>query len=423
VDLDHRRRRADRAPGRRDVVIAAACGGTVVALQLALPLAALSDPTLTDDVPGVGSLSWVAGLVLLVAQAIAVVWRRRHVVAVTAVVAAAVPVGALLPMGSGLGLTSVAVLVALYTAAMARPIRRLWLLLGWVLVSVTTGHLLSGLDTGLPLGRAALEGLLQGAVVVAAPLLVALVVATRAESRSARTDQARALQSEHAALVQRAIARERAAMARELHDIAAHHLTGIAIMSAAVSTQIDTDPAAAKQSVGELRHQSTEVLRDLRSLVALLRDDEADGAPDGIRVESLAGIADLVDAMAETGRDIGLTVLDAPDGQPLGRDIGPLAQLAAYRMVQESLSNAARHAPGARCEVLIDDRDADALVVTVRNSPPPATVEQDDRRGFGLIGMQERADLTGSTLLHGPLADGGWQVRLRTPRTSSQEDA
>ena len=91
-----------------------------------------------------------------------------------------------------------------------------------------------------------------------------------------------ALEREHDALVQAAIARERTAMARELHDIAAHHLSGIAVMTAAIATQIDTDPAAAKRAVGQVRQQSTEVLRDLRSLVGLLREDqEPEDSPAG----------------------------------------------------------------------------------------------------------------------------------------------
>lgn len=410
-------------PTRRDVLIAVGVATLAIGGLLILPLLEQADPSVVENSPDPGSLAWWSGLAILAAQSMALVWRRRHVVAVAAAVAAAVPISAVCGMGSTLGLTSIAILVAVYALAIARPAQQVWALLSWVFVATTAGHLLTGLDADLPTGQAWGEALLQGAVLVAVPVITAIVVATRSESRSARTDQARARESEHAALAQRAIARERAAMARELHDIAAHHLTGIAIMSAAVSTQIDTDPAAAKRSVGDLRQQSTAVLRDLRSLVALLRDDDADSAPAGIRVESLAGITDLVSAVASSGRDVSLTVLAAPSEAPLGHDIGPLAQLAAYRMVQESLSNAGRHAPGARCEVQIDDRETDALVVTVHNSPVARIDGASDRGGFGLVGMQERADLTGSTLIHGPLSEGGWQVRLRTPRTPSAEDA
>jgi signal transduction histidine kinase len=215
------------------------------------------------------------------------------------------------------------------------------------------------------------------------------------------------------------VARERTAMARELHDIAAHHLTGIAVMSAAIAGQIDTDPSGAKAAVGDVRRQSTAVLRDLRSLVGLLRDHDPTAAHDGVHVQTLAGVTDLVGEVLAGGQDVGLTVLEPVGSRRLGAGIGPLAQLAAYRMVQESLANAARHAPGGRCVVEVDDRDAEALLVTVRNAPAPQVVQPVSRGGLGLVGMRERAELTGSRLEVGPTPDGGWLVRLRIPRAAS----
>ena len=96
--------------------------------------------------------------------------------------------------------------------------------------------------------------------------------------------------------------------------------------------------------------------------------------------------------------------------------IGPLAQLAAYRTVQESLTNAARHAPGASCEVVVDGRAA-AEVVIVVHSAAPATQPTPSApgSGFGIVGMRERAELTGARLAAGPDADGGWTVRLTIP--------
>ena len=110
-----------------------------------------------------------------------------------------------------------------------------------------------------------------------------------------------------------------------------------------------------------------------------------------------------------------LTVLEA-SGHPLGEGIGPLAQLAAYRMVQESLANAARHAPGARCEVVVDDRDTASLVVTVRNDPatrPPDVAVGSS--GFGLVGMRERVSMLGGSLETGRTPDGGFTVSATLP--------
>jgi len=163
--------------------------------------------------------------------------------------------------------------------------------------------------------------------------------------------------------------------------------------------------------VAQVRQQSTAVLRDLRSLVGLLREgDEASDA----RPENLIGITALVTEAVRTGRAVELTVLSGR--AELGHGVGPLAQLAAYRAAQEALANAARHAPGARCHVTIDDRADEAVVIEVRNEAATAPPVAGSGGGFGLIGMRERADLTGAALEVGPTDDGGWRVAVRLPR-------
>jgi signal transduction histidine kinase len=410
--------RAD-GPAGRDARVPAGCATLAVVLLLLVPLLAEAEPGAADGVPDPGAAAWWAVLVTLLAQSAALGWRRHRPEVVAVVVAAAVPVAAVAGIGSAVGLTSFAVLVAVYTLATLRAPLSVWTWLTVVALLVAAGHTVAGLRGDVSAGEAVANGLVQAVVLLGGPLLVAALVTARRESRSAREDRVLALEREYDALVQAAVARERTAMARELHDIAAHHLTGIAVMSAAIATQIDTDPAGAKAAVGDVRRQSTAVLRDLRSLVGLLRDPESAETQDGVRVATLAGVPGLVDEVVAGGQDVGLTVLRSTETRTLGGDVGPLAQLAAYRMVQESLANAARHAPGARSEVEIDDRDPEALVVTVRNAPGRQPTEQGSRGGLGLVGMRERAELTGSHLDVGPSGDGGWQVRLRTPRAEA----
>src|SRR5690606_7896237 len=120
--------------------------------------------------------------------------------------------------------------------------------------------------------------------------------------------------------------------------------------------------------------------------------------------------------------------LEAP--APLDTDgVGPLAQLAAYRTVQESLANALRPAPGAPCVVTLAS-DEDAVAVTARNEPAgpaagrgPTAARLGGSGGFGLLGMRERAELTGSDLRYGPTPDGGWEVVLRLPRDRTAGDS
>ncbi|WP_181407694.1 sensor histidine kinase [Nocardioides sambongensis] len=390
--------------------------------MLALPALEGLDPDAVEDVPSLGGSAWWWTFVLVSAQCAALSVRGARPTLSASVVAAAVPAAALAGVDAGIGLLSLPLVVAVYTIGVRRTLADAGWLLTSVVVLVCVGHVVVGLQGGGPVGAAVFGGLLQGCILVGAPLAVAAVVTTRRESRVAREERVQALERERDALVEAAVARERAAMARELHDIAAHHLTGIAVMSAAVAIQIDTAPAEAKVAVAEMRRQSTAVLRDLRSLVGLLREHDATVSLEGARTETLGGIAGLVGDVGAAGQDVELTVLEPVDGRPSGAGIGPLAQLGAYRMVQEALANAGRHAPGARCGVEVDDRDPAALVVTVRNTAARRDPDPGGRGGLGLVGMRERAELTGSLLDAGPLDDGGWMVRLVTPRADMGED-
>lgn len=420
--------RDQRRPSRTDLLVAAGCGTAAMAGLALLPGLAQVEPEAAGGAPETGSAAWWAVMITLAAQATVLVWRRQHPEAVAGATAAAVLVGAAAGAGAAIGLTSVALVVAVWSLATRRPPARVWPVLAAVGALVAVGHALAGRDAGVTAGEAILTGVVQAAVLVGAPLVLAALVVARRESRTARDDRLLALEREHAALVDAAVARERTAMARELHDIAAHHLTGISVMSAAIGTQIDTDPEGAKLAVGEVRRQSTAVLRDLRSLVGLLRDqDGTTGAGEPVpavwatRVETLAGVPRLVADVVAAGQDVTLTVLGPPDGRSLGAGVGPLAQLAAYRTVQESLANAGRHAPNARCAVEVDDRDPAALLVTVRNDAARHAPDPGARGGLGLVGMRERAELTASHLDVGPRPDGGWQVRLLTPRADPED--
>jgi signal transduction histidine kinase len=394
---------------RRDLLLALGCGAVAVGALLALPL--LDDGSATVAEPG--EPGWWAVVATLVAQSLLLLGVRERPRRVLVGTAALGVVAALAGAGDAVSLAFLAVVVAAYVASTGRPVRELWPPLGAAAVLVALANGLGARSAGDPVGVVVGGAILQAVGTLGLTLLVALVVSTRRESARARRAELDAVRREHEALVQAAIARERTAMARELHDIAAHHLSGIAVMTAAIDAQIDTDPAGARAAVRQVREQSTAVLRDLRSLVGLLREDGDTGTAADPRPETLGGIAALVADAAAAGRDVGLSVLS--DRPVVGEGVGPLAQLACYRAVQEALANAARHAPGAACRVQIDDRAPEAVLVTVRNDPaaPPAS---DTGGGYGLVGMRERAELTGASLDVGPTDDGGWQVAIRVPR-------
>ncbi|MBO9042237.1 sensor histidine kinase [Curtobacterium flaccumfaciens] len=402
---------------RVDVVVA--LGTAVVALGLLLglpPLDALEPdgPALAMRVPAPFTLAWSVLALGLIAQSAALLAARRAPRTVLIVIAALpVVVAALAPESSDLfGLTALPVVVAVVLAALRVPLARLWPTLVVAAALVAAGNVVLAVagDTTAAVSGSLGQGVLQAIGAVGLPLLVTLLVQSRREVRVARTAEASAVNREQDALVDAAVSRERAAMARELHDIAAHHLSGIALMAAVIDRQIDADPERAHEGARQVREQSTAVLEDLRRLVGLLRDD----APAERAVETVAGIVDLAER-ARFRSDVRLDVLSGD--RPLADGVGPLAQLAAYRTVQEALANAALHAPSAPCTVTIDDRDATRVVIRVENAPasvPAAGTSPSG--GNGLRGMRERADLVGARLQTGPTATGGWLVELALGR-------
>lgn len=405
---------ADPRTRDRRVDVFVALGTAVVAIGLLVGLPPLDglEPdgaALAMRVPAPFTAAWtVLALGLLAQSAALLAARRAPRTVLVAVSVLPVLVAALAPQSLDLfGLTALPVVVAVVLAALRVPLARLWptLLVAGALVAAGSA-VLSG-----TLG----QGVLQAVGAVGLPLLVTLLVRSRREVRAARTAEASAVFREQDALVDAAVSRERAAMARELHDIAAHHLSGIALMAAVIDRQIDSDPERAHEGARQVREQSTAVLDDLRRLVGLLRED----VPAERAVETVAGIVDLVER-ARFRSDVRLDVLpgDRPtDDRPVADGVGPLAQLAAYRTVQEALANAALHAPSAPCTVTIDDRDPTRVVIRVENAPAAApAAPTSPSGGNGLRGMRERADLVGARLQTGPTATGGWLVELALGR-------
>lgn len=408
-----------RAPHARRtaLVVPAACGALSLALLVTSVGVATSDPASVRGVPGFDEPAWWWSAAVLVAQAVVlgVLWARPR----AALLAAAAGLPLLVTLGDAIGVGLTAVVVGTCRAVVARPPRPLLPTLLGAGALVAAGVAAAGLRTGSGWWPALAAGALQGVAAVGIPVVLASLYAARRDAVTALADAAEAEVRARDALVRVAVERERTAMARELHDIAAHHLSGIAVMTGAIGRQIDTDPAGAKQAVAQVREQSTAMLRDLRNLVVLLRDTDAPADPAAaVRVETLAGVAGLVDRAREAGRDVALEIGGPVEELASSGAVGPLAQLAAYRVVQEALANAARHAPGAPCSVVLDARDGHRVRVLVRNDAPAHAEPASGAPGYGLVGMRERAELTGAALRYGPTDDGGWQVALEVPVTT-----
>ncbi|MFC9464110.1 sensor histidine kinase [Streptomyces coelicoflavus] len=261
--------------------------------------------------------------------------------------------------------------------------------------------------------EALLIGVVMGAVTFA-PASTGLIVRNHREAADAAL-----LRAEQTALLAemdrtQAVTAERARMARELHDMVANHLSAIAIHSTA-ALSLD-DAATTRQALGVIRENSVAGLAEMRRLIGILRDDGGDTEP--AAAPTLDGLGALVDGARSNGLDVTLDALDADPGHNLPAPV----ELAAYRIVQESLTNALKHASPGPVRVRLD-RHGGALRVRVTSPYGDRDTPRAPGSGAGLVGMRERAALLHGTFEAGAVADPGaagdkiWAVRATLPLT------
>ncbi|MBT2484688.1 MULTISPECIES: sensor histidine kinase [unclassified Microbacterium] len=367
----------------------------------------------SEFVPGAVSPFVHAGLVAL--QALILLLRRRSPVGVFAGVVL-VDLVILASAAGELGVGSLAVMIASYSVARHTSRRTAWTALGAGAVATTViggGALL--LESGAPLLVIVFTAVARIAFLYAIPAVVAEYFRGRERLAAALKDQARMAENERRDRAELEVRAERTALARELHDIAGHHLSGIIVSAQAAAALTMSDPERARTMMQTVQDDARITLTDLRRTVGLLRSDDDDRGPaERPRpVPSIAALPALIDAARDRGQRVSYELTGETRG------LGPLGETSAYRMVQESLANAARHAPGAECHVRVAF-GPDAVELTVSNEAAPlatrpAGAEVGSGDGYGLAGMTERAELIGAQLTTGPTAGGGWTNRLAIP--------
>ncbi|WP_283138655.1 sensor histidine kinase [Rhizohabitans arisaemae] len=208
--------------------------------------------------------------------------------------------------------------------------------------------------------------------------------------------------------MRRAVLEERSRIARELHDIVAHHMSVIAVQAEAAPYRMPDLPEQAVQTFGTIRVAAKEALTETRRVVGLLRSTDA--AAERAPQPHLARIEELIGEARGAGMAVGFRVDGSPAPVPAG--VG----LSAFRIVQESLSNARRHAPGAWVQVHVG-YDESEISLLIKNGSSRSPVEREEGRepGHGLLGMRERVTLLGGSLSAEPDADGGFTVRAVLP--------
>jgi signal transduction histidine kinase len=224
--------------------------------------------------------------------------------------------------------------------------------------------------------------------------------------RRRRDDALRAL--ERAERIEReAVVRERTRLARELHDVVAHHVSAVVVQAGAGRHALRTEPDEASRALLAIEESGRAALQDLRRLLGVLRGLDAGADAPGLReVETLLG------AVRRAGLPTTLEVGGA------ARRLPEAVDQAAYRVVQEALTNALRHGRRLGATVAVRYRPAEVVVeVTDRAATIPA--DEQPRPGYGLLGMRERVDLLGGELLAGPRPEGGFAVTARFPLRSS----
>jgi signal transduction histidine kinase len=375
---------------------------TVAAITLLFQL------VITRQAPKVSGTAWdTAGWVAYTGAALATLLRRRLPRATLAAVLVIAVAALCLRAGGGM---TFLVVMALYSVVTVSSRRASLVVTSLVASAILAANLVGGGEMVVPSAIGSVAFVLLGWL-AGENTRASRAYASQQAERAA--EQAAAAEAAQAEQVRRALADERAEIARELHDIVAHAMSVIAVRSGVARMVIDTDPEQAREALTIIETTTRRSLREMRLLVGVLRD-AGDHAAELSPVPGLGDLDRLVATMAEAGVAVDVHI----DGT--ARALPPAADLSAYRIVQEALTNVVRHAGPTRARVQIGYRSDEVSIEVTDDGPsgpgsPPGIPRTG--RGHGLIGMRERAALFGGQLAAGPCA-AGFRVEASLPTNS-----
>ncbi|MFD9439658.1 sensor histidine kinase [Streptomyces sp. NPDC060006] len=357
-------------------------------------------------------LTW-QGFLLGVGTAVPLVWRRRAPFPAACAVSVFTPAMAVYhapPPDIAYG-----GMVVLYTlAALAPPWQRRFMLTGWLVgASMTMMHK----EDAQPF-----EYAFQLLSFVSAYGFGMLSRLQRAYT-AALEDRARRLERERAADTARAVAQERARIARDMHDILAHAVSLMVVQAEAGPVVVRSDPERAEGAFDAIAGAGRDAMTQLRRILGVLKDEPVDGGSARLPQPGVAALAGLVRQVEDTtGLRVALRCAGEP--RPLHRD----TEVAVYRVVQEALTNTVKHAYASSAQVGLDWTDDELTLTVTDDGQGPADTAGDGGRGgepdgggggggggHGLIGIRERAAACGGTARTGPGRDGGFRVVVRLP--------
>jgi signal transduction histidine kinase len=323
--------------------------------------------------------------------------RRRYPRTVLMVVVVATAIN--LSMSGPRGPLELALMVAAYSAAVRLDRRELqWFALGSMVLLVGAALAAGRWWLGPKVLGPAILMALAGAVGEAVRDRRAYVAAV--EERAIRAERTREEEA------RRRVVEERLRIARELHDVLAHHIAVINVQAGVVAHVLDSEPEQARESLAHIRRAGRSALEELRTTVGLLRQPDSPAPPEP--APGLDRLPELIASFAASG----LTVEPEIEGPAV--EVPATVGLTAYRIAQEALTNVGKHAPGAPAALRIR-YSGEHLSLEVSNPPPPGRAESYGEPGHGLLGMRERALSIGGSFTAGPAAGGGFQVRAELP--------
>ncbi len=259
---------------------------------------------------------------------------------------------------------------------------------------------------------------LLNTVMAATVFWIGFVMRNRRLKFEELADRARVAEESREALAAQAVADEQRRIARELHDVVAHHISVIGVMSEGAKRVLRTNPDAAEEALATVNQTARTALREMRDILTVLRSGQEE--PDSADLEPQPTVDSLRALVAQT-KDAGLPVRYSVRGEEYPLPTG--VSLAVYRIVQEALTNTIKHAgPKAKAGVVVD-YGQEEFRVSIGDSGRGAPVITHFSGGHGLIGMRERATLYGGSLQAGPQPGGGYLVEARFPKNAHLQGA
>jgi len=357
----------------------------------------------------------LAAILVLTAMGLVLYPRRRHPAAVLGAVTAGVVT--LIALGASLGGSFLAVLCACYSAAVYGSRR---LVIGLITGAVAAVALI-GIPQSFGFGHGVLRAIPVPTILAAAgAALFGLLIKNQFSTRNAQlavmAERAEWASAQREQEARRATLAERLRIARELHDIIAHHVSVIVIQAQGAQRVADREPDRARQAMADVERTARTALEEMRRMLGLLRSP--DDGEDADTLDITHGMADVA-ALAGRMTGAGVAVTVRTTGEPFGvpEDVG----LAVYRIAQEALTNVLKHAGpaqaevhlhyGEQLEIIVSDDGRGAAAVLTGTEPPGA--------GRGTTGMRERVAMLGGRFSAGPRPGGGFQVRAVIPRAGT----